>query len=597
MPGWQPIGPDVFVYSDTCQVYALRDGHRALLIDLGSGDGLDALGEIGVVEVAELWFTHAQRDQCQGYPKAAAIGLTMRFPKAAQAWVDPESRDDFRRLSPCHLAYPHRPHPPQPMPAARFDLTPMMTARFGEFDLKAVAAPGHIDHQLAFLVEGPEGSWLFSGDAMHSPGKVHETYSLEHDHYTGGGARQAADTLCALRNLRPAHVGPSHGQVLSEGIETAFNLTIDRLRKLADLKDTCVPGRPAVKRLVRPESNTFIQVSDHLWMWNNSYLLLSDDGPVLMVDVQMKLPETFYKDFRAALGERAVEVVLVTHIHCDHIMGTEDLRRTWPLECWALDRLVSGIEAPYELARPWLHNDPTRVDRVLREGEPVRWHEYELAPYWFPGQTDLHACYATTIDGHAALIAGDNFYPPQQWGGTGGLCGFNGGHPKLWRQSAELVLQLAPDWILASHMQPFPYRREDFEAVVAWSNEIEGLMGDIAPDGCLERHHSPHLCHAMPYVLRQDEINPVKFVAWNPYPHAIDMTVAAVVPDGLTVDRERTTVHLETGESTGLGFVFHAASRLDGMRLVTFDVTVNGERWGEITECYLRGRGTYVGQE
>jgi hypothetical protein len=75
------------------------------------------------------------------------------------------------------------------------------------------------------------------------------------------------------------------------------------------------------------------------------------------------------------------------------------------------------------------------------------------------------------------------------------------------------------------------------------------------------------------------------------------MTVAAVVPDGLTVDRERTTVHLEPGESTGLGFVFHAASQLDGMRLVTFDITVNGERWGELTECYLRGRGTYVGQQ
>ncbi len=66
-------------------------------------------------------------------------------------------------------------------------------------------------------------------------------------------------------------------------------------------------------------------------------------------------------------------------------------------------------------------------------------------------------------------MAGDNFYPPQQWGGTGGLCGFNGGLPKLWRQSAELVLRLTPDWILASHLQPFPFRREDFEAVVAWS--------------------------------------------------------------------------------------------------------------------------------
>ncbi len=357
------------VYSDTCQVYALRDGRRAWLIDLGGGDCLDCLADIGVTEVPEIWFTHGQRDQCQGYPKAAAMGLTMRFPKAAQPWVDPATRDDFRRLSPCHLAYPHRPHPPQPMPAARFDLTPMMSAAFGEFDLKAVAAPGHIDHQLAFLVEGPDGPWLFSGDAMHSAGTVHETYSLEHDHYTGGGARQAADTLCALRNLRPAHLCPSHGPVLSEGIEDASNLTIDRLRRLADLKDTCVPGRPAVKRLVRPEGSTFIQVSEHLWLWNNSYFLLSDDGPVLMVDVQTQLPESFHEAYRATFGDRPIEVALITHIHCDHIMGVEHLRATWPLACWAHERLVGAIERPYDYARPWLHNNPTKVDQVLREAE------------------------------------------------------------------------------------------------------------------------------------------------------------------------------------------------------------------------------------
>lgn len=597
MSGWQAIGPDVFVFADTCQVYALRDRHRALLIDLGSGAALDQLREIGVSEVAEIWFTHAQREQCQGYPIAAAMGLVMRFPKAAQAWVDAAARDDFARLSPCHLAYPHRPHPPQPMPDARFDLTPLMTMAWGPFDLKAVAAPGHLDHQLAFLVEGPGGPYLCSGDAMHSAGKVHEAYSLEHDHYTGAGARQAADTLCALRNLRPAHLCPSHGPVLSAGIADALNLTIDRLRQLADLKDTCVPGRPAVQRLVRPQGNTFLQISEHLWLWNNSYFLCSDDGPVLMVDVQMKLPESFHADYRATFGERPIEVALITHIHCDHVMGVEDLRATWPLSCWALDRLAGAIEQPYDYARPWLHNNPTKVDRPLRDGVPVRWHEYELTPYWFPGQTDLHACYHTTIDSHAALLAGDNFYPPQQWGGTGGLCGLNGGHPRLWRQSAELVLRLGPDWILASHLQPFPFRREDFEAVVAWSHDIEALMRDLAPDGCLERHHSPHLFHAMPYVQPLGEVNPVKFCAWNPYPHPIELTVAAVTPAGVAVDGEPRQARLEPGESTGLGFIFRSSPDLAGMRLVTFDLTVDGERWGEVVECYLRGPGTYIGQE
>ena len=42
--------PNVWVWTDTCNVYVVKDGDAALLIDLGDGSVLDRLGDLGVKE-------------------------------------------------------------------------------------------------------------------------------------------------------------------------------------------------------------------------------------------------------------------------------------------------------------------------------------------------------------------------------------------------------------------------------------------------------------------------------------------------------------------------------------------------------------------
>ncbi|MBI5831324.1 MAG: MBL fold metallo-hydrolase [Armatimonadetes bacterium] len=582
MRAWQPIAEGLWRFEDCVNVYALVDGTRALLIDLGSGAGLARLPDIGVETVEAVWFTHAHADQCQGWAQAA--GIPLHFAPAAAAHLDRAQRLDYALPSPCHIRYPWPFRISPPIPGAVYDLSPGREVAFGPFDLAIVAAPGHCDHQIAILAEGPAGIALLCGDAIHSLGCVHEGYHLENDHYTGAGTRLAADTLCALRNLRADWLCPSHGPVTCREVDCALTVTIARLYRLADLRDTNLAGRPAVRRLVRSRPGQFVQVSDHLWLCDNSYFLRSDDGPVLLVDADVS-PERWQAGYREVFGEQPIEVVLVSHAHCDHVMGIEPLRAAHPLACWAHESLLDVIEQPYAFARPWMHDSPTKVDRPLAEAVPVRWREYELTPYWFPAQTDLHAAYSLIIDGHRALFAGDNFYPAQQWGGTGGLSAFNGGQPRLWRRSAELVLSLAPDWILASHRQPYPFRREDFEEVVAWSYEAEALLADLSPDDALGRHHNPHLIEARPYVQPAATAREVALICRNPSDGPMALTVTPVGIRGVTQ-----TVTIAPGEQTRLTWPVDCA-HLSGVLMVTFDVVVNGEHWGQSTECYLRGPG------
>ena len=51
---------------DTCNVYVIRAGEQAILIDFGTGSVLEHLTDIGVKKVAWVLFTHHHREQVQG---------------------------------------------------------------------------------------------------------------------------------------------------------------------------------------------------------------------------------------------------------------------------------------------------------------------------------------------------------------------------------------------------------------------------------------------------------------------------------------------------------------------------------------------------
>jgi glyoxylase-like metal-dependent hydrolase (beta-lactamase superfamily II) len=74
--------PDLYVWTDTCNVYVIRDGDAAVLIDLGDGSVLDHLSDLGVKQVDWVLFTHHHREQCQGAPKLKGSNAKVGVPAA-----------------------------------------------------------------------------------------------------------------------------------------------------------------------------------------------------------------------------------------------------------------------------------------------------------------------------------------------------------------------------------------------------------------------------------------------------------------------------------------------------------------------------------
>ncbi|MFM8805082.1 MAG: MBL fold metallo-hydrolase, partial [Planctomycetia bacterium] len=90
---FKPVAPDVFCWTDTCNVYVIRDGAAAILIDLGDGSVLDALPELGVTQVEWVLYTHHHREQCQGHAKLAGHPAA----KTAKVAVPANERDLFEK--------------------------------------------------------------------------------------------------------------------------------------------------------------------------------------------------------------------------------------------------------------------------------------------------------------------------------------------------------------------------------------------------------------------------------------------------------------------------------------------------------------------
>ncbi len=62
---WQQVFPDVLVWQDSCNVYAVLGPEGTLIVDAGTGQWLDGIGELPAPPVA-LVCTHFFRDHSAG---------------------------------------------------------------------------------------------------------------------------------------------------------------------------------------------------------------------------------------------------------------------------------------------------------------------------------------------------------------------------------------------------------------------------------------------------------------------------------------------------------------------------------------------------
>ena len=396
---FQPVAPGVAVFRDAGNVYVLRSGAEAVLVDVGTGDVLDALAELGVERVTDVVVTHHHRDGTQGLARAAAAGARIWVPPLERELIAGASRHwQERNLENDYELRQDRFSPLESVPVTG-EAAEYRARAYGAFELYALPTPGHTPGSLTYLLESDGRLLAFCGDLVYGEGKVWSLAATQWS-YSGGEGLAATHVSCAILAQRaPDLLLPAHGPVVEDpqaalrGVrERVGELFRLRLEEPWDLDDM----------VARPWAEITPHFLRNRASFANSYVLVSRTGAALVLDfgydVTTGLVPSTRREARRALlwpfdalrrdhGVERIEAAIPTHYHDDHVAGLDLLRAVEAAEVWAPENIAPILLEPSRYDLPCLWFEPIWVDRVLTLGEPLRWHEYELRLHPLPGHT------------------------------------------------------------------------------------------------------------------------------------------------------------------------------------------------------------------
>lgn len=619
----QQISPHVFRFRDSCNVYLIRNGTQAVLIDFGTGAILDHLAEIGVEQVTDILMTHHHRDQAQGLPRAVTAGIRIWVPEperglfeevdqhwqARQLVNDYDNRQDrFSLLEPVPVTGTLQEYVPQ---------------EFGGRPMTVLPTPGHTVGSVSILIDIDDQRLCFTGDLIAASGKV---WSLAATQWTYNGAEGVVATLLSTRDLltrQPDVLLPSHGHTMEDPPRAIQSLR-ENLLQLLELRGEHLALRTYM-------ADPFLAITPH-FLHNRtshaySFVLLSKSGKCLMIDYgydfntglasstdrSARRPWLYsLPRLREEFGITSVDVVIPTHYHDDHVAGFNLLRKVEGTRVWAGENMVDVLEHPEARDLPCLWYEPIPVDRSLPLEQAISWEEYELTLHPLPGHTLYAVAIQVDVDGKRILAVGDQFvdYPWRYYHADRLLIHDepeslppaviqnyvyrNRFGQTDYRVTAELYRRVDPDIMVYGHWSPAKVHEAHFAELAERGSELERVHDALLARDELDPGTGDFAARIRPYrpVVAEGSELMMEVELLNPFARAEQAVVSMVAPEGWAVKtlsgEPEARLSLDPSETRTVSFCLTPPSGTTVRRArVAADVTVGGRPLGQQAEALI----------
>ncbi len=608
--------PNLFTWTDTCNVHIIRDGDAALLIDLGDGSVLDHLGEIGVKRVEWILFTHHHREQLQGAPKLKGRDVKLAAPDAERALF--EKPESFRKMN-VRLSDAFTVHGSSfvrpPVEPIKLDQTfaKMDTFTWHGREFRCVDTRGNSPGGMSYFLDDG-GQWLaFTGDVMLDGAKTHTWFDSEWDYGFAAGVWASANAAAQVAAFDPAWMLPSHGPAIANAKKQLEEFQ----QKLFHLERLLVRGYPvttfaaAVQDKVSKPSkvaNVF-QVSPHVFKFRgpgffpNFYMILADSGRALVVDcglLQTNFLDTALDGMKKHYGLKAIDAMVTTHMHGDHFLQAPHLKQKWGTQLWGLDRMAAVCERPeaFDYAAPiqsyGIGVDRIKFDRLFKSGEHFDWEGFHFTIDWMPGQTEFALCMTGVIDGKKVAFTGDNIFgnpaDPQQNGHEAMCSRTSGILEEGYIVGAEYLAKLKPDILLGGHSYVMDQPAQFIERYRKWAYDMRDAFRTISSETEYRWWFDPFWVRAEPYriTVKRGAAVEVKVNVRNFETRPVSFEIAPHAPAGLRASPQpwKGTVPAQTVGNFTL-MLSADADAASGVHIVAFDITRDGKRQGELFDCIV----------
>lgn len=610
--------PQLFVWTDTCNVYVLRDADTALLIDLGDGSVLGHLSEIGVSKVSHVLFTHHHREQCQGIDRLDRVNTQVLAPLAERDLF--EKPTDFRKWFPTlgdkYTVYGAsfvRP-PSQPV---RIDKVLVHNEEFNWMghQIKCLSTPGHSPGGMTYLIQSGGKTAIFSGGVVHSGARMSTWFDSEWDYGFAAGIDTLMKSVDLLKNTTPGILFPSHGPPIPDA-----GAKLERYgRKLKTFRDSYVRGYPVFNSTAqqrdsysKPTAVPHInRVTPHLYKLShktsgkNFAIIISDKGKGLILDCGLfpaSMLEEMVVGMRTHLGLKDIDAFWISHMHGDHFLLGPTLKQKYGAVAWTLDRIVDKCENPRRYDYAALVSaygdgfDGMRIEKSFKDGETVQWEGYTIHVDWMPGQTEFGCCLWLEIDGKRVAFTGDNLFgtpsDPSQNGHEAVVARNSAILEEGYIQGSNYLRNLKPDIVMGSHSYLMDNPAEFLERYHQWSLEIAKLYRDLLPDTDYEYLYDPYWVSAYPYRvdLSKENSQEVQVTVRNfrnvVQRHRIELKLPrGIIAEPSVLEGE---VAAEGRHMYKVRLSVDRSAATSGIQIVPFDIRLDEKKYGELFDFLVR---------
>ena len=617
---FKEVAPDVFVWTDTCNAYVLRDGDAALLIDLGDGSVLDHLAEIGVKKVEWLLLTGHHRELLQGVDRLDRRITRVAAPKAEQALLETPTK--FRRWVPrlndkysVHGASYVRP----PRSSVKVDrwLAADEVFEWHGRSIQCLDTPGHSPGGMSFVLKSGSETRVFIGGLMHDGAKMTNWFDTEWDYGFGKGIDALSTSVEKLIALGPRLAFSSQGPVIHDA---ASQFKTYRA-KLAAFRPDYLRGYPVnnlSKRAPHPATKPtpvhfVVQVTPHLYMFGplmagkNFAMIIADNGHALLLDCGLfpKLVlNRIIDDMKQHLGLKQIDACWISHSHGDHFTLFPALREHG-VKFWTMDTIADKCENPRAYDYPAMigaYNagfEGAKIDRILKAGDVIEWEGYKLHIDWMPGQTEFGNALWLDLDGKKIVFTGDNIFgdpsDPTQNGHECVVARNSAITEEGYLVAARYLQKLKPDIIMGAHSVLMTEPAAFIDRYHDWAKRIIDRYQDLLPDPDYAYAYDPYWVSAYPYRvdLTTNNTQTVHITVRNHRDSTQRHHIALRLPAGI----EASPAVLE-GSVTGKSrqtypvklTIKDRAAMPQGAQIATFDITLDDKRHGELFDFVIQAR-------
>ncbi len=617
LAGFQQPVPGVQLWQDTCNVYVLKAGDAALLINLGDGGVLEHLAEIGVKRVEWVLLTDHHREQCQGGP-----GLDRAVTKVAASETEREILENpltFRKWNP-RLGDKYSVHGSSYVRPPAAPLKIDRTLKDGEvflwngFEITCVSTPGNSPGGMSFVIKHDGRTLAFTGGLMHDGAKMTNWFDTEWDY----GFAKGLDTLIAsvqkLAALAIETALPAHGPVIRDAAKQMETYQ----QKLAAFRPDYIRGYPVdnlSKRGLHPATKAtqvhyVVQVSPHLFMFGpemagkNFAMLIADSGHALLLDCGLfpKLVlERIISDMKEHLGLKQIDACWISHSHGDHFTLFPALQ-DHGVKFWTMDSIADKCENPRFYDYPAMigaYNagfEKAKIDRILKAGDVIDWEGYKLHIDWMPGQTEFGNALWLELDGKKVVFTGDNLFgDPADPAQNGHEC-VNARNSAIigegYLVAAKYLQKLQPDIIMGAHGVLMTEPGGFIERYHDWALRIIREYQELLPDTNYEYLFDPYWVSAYPYRVDVAKAAEVSITVRNFRDQAQQHRVVLQLPPGVRAEPAilEGTVAPKSRRSFKVKLTADSAKLPAGVQMIPMDITLDGRRYGQLFDFVIQAR-------